>query len=152
VFPLRLLSCTLGLVLTTSAFTVSSASSVLALLSIGLVVNLSSYLISLSLILSYLISLPYLIVPLFIVWTMVAPATPSHSVLVLSFVPNTSKHGPCAVAHGVDRSLFFGFFTHFLTYPSSLVIQSIDSSQTTPAYFSQYFCDFLSVYRSPGSW
>ena len=39
---------------------------------------------------SYLISL------LFIVWTMVAPVTPSHSVLVLSFVPNTGKHGPCA--------------------------------------------------------
>jgi hypothetical protein len=95
-FPLRLLSCTLGLVLTTSASTVSSASSILALLSIGLVVNLSPYLISLSLILSYLISLSYLIAPLFIVWTMVAPATPSHSVLVLSFVPNTGKHGPCA--------------------------------------------------------
>jgi hypothetical protein len=45
-FPLRLLSCTLGLVLTTSASTVSSASSVLALLSIGLVVNVSPYLIS----------------------------------------------------------------------------------------------------------
>jgi hypothetical protein len=95
-FPLRLLSCTLGLVLTTSASTVSSASSVLALLLIGLVVNLSPYLISLSLILSYLTSFLYLIVSLFIVWTMVAPATPSHSVLVLSFVPNTGKHGPCA--------------------------------------------------------
>jgi hypothetical protein len=95
-FPLRLLSCTLGLVLMTSASTVSSASSVLALLSIGLVVNVSPYLISLSLILSYLISFLYLIVSLFIVWTMVAPATPSHSILVLSFVPNTGKHGPCA--------------------------------------------------------
>jgi hypothetical protein len=47
---------------------------------------------------------------------------------------------------------FSGFSLIFLTYPSSLVTQSIDSSQTTPAYFSQYFCDFLSVYRSPGSW
>jgi hypothetical protein len=95
-FPPQLLLCALGLVLTTSASTVSSASSVLALLSIGLVVNISPYLISLSLILSYLILPSYLIIPLFIVWTMVAPATPSHSVLVLSYVPNTSKHGPCA--------------------------------------------------------
>jgi hypothetical protein len=47
---------------------------------------------------------------------------------------------------------FSSFSLIFLTYPSSLVIQSIDSSQTTPGYFSQYFCDFLSVYRSPGSW
>jgi hypothetical protein len=45
-FPLRLLSCTLGLVLTTSATTVSSDSSVLALLSIGLVVNFPPYRIS----------------------------------------------------------------------------------------------------------
>jgi hypothetical protein len=95
-FPLQLLSCTLGLVLTTSASTVSSASLVLALLLIGLVVNLSFILSPLSLIISYLILLSYLIVSLFIVWTMVAPATPSHSVLVLSFVPNTGKHGPCA--------------------------------------------------------
>jgi hypothetical protein len=95
-FPLRLISCMLGLVLTTSASTVSSASSVLTLLLIGLVVNLPPYLISLSLILSYLISLFYLIVSLFIVWTMVAPATPSRSILVLSFVPNTGKHGLCA--------------------------------------------------------
>ena len=55
-----------------------------------------SYLISPPLILSYLISFSYLIALLFIVWTMVAPATPSRSVLVLSFVPNTGKHGPCA--------------------------------------------------------
>jgi hypothetical protein len=94
--PSRLLPCAPGLVLTTLASTVSSASSVLALLSIGLVVNIFPYLISPSLTLSYLISLSYLIVPLFIVWTMVAPATPSRSVLVLSFVPNTGKHGPCA--------------------------------------------------------
>jgi hypothetical protein len=95
-FTFPTLPCALGLVLATSASTVSSASLVLALLLIGLVVNVSPYLISLSLILSYLISFSYLIVPLFIVWTMVAPATPSHSVLVLSFVPNTGKHGPCA--------------------------------------------------------
>jgi hypothetical protein len=67
-FPHQLSSCALGLVLTTSASTVSSASSILALLSIGLVVNVSPYLISLSLILSYHISLSYLIAPLFIVW------------------------------------------------------------------------------------
>jgi hypothetical protein len=95
-FTFLTLPCALGLILTTSASTVSLASSVLVLLLIGLVVNLSPYLISLSLILSYLISLSYLIVSLFIVWTMIAPATPSHSVLVLSFVPNTGKHGPCA--------------------------------------------------------
>jgi hypothetical protein len=102
-FPLRHASqttfrttCTPGLVLTTSASTVSSASSILALLLIGLVVNLSPYLISPSLILSYLISFSYLIAPLFIVETMVAPATPSHSVLVSLSVPNTGKHGLCA--------------------------------------------------------
>ena len=55
-----------------------------------------SYLISPPLILSYLISLSYLIILLFIVWMIVAPATPSRSVLVLSFVSNTGKHGPCA--------------------------------------------------------
>ena len=53
------------------------------------------YLISPPLILSYLILFSYLISFLFIVWTMVAPATPSHSVLVLAFVPNTGKHGLC---------------------------------------------------------
>jgi hypothetical protein len=80
----------------TSASTDSSASSVLTLLSIGLVVNVSPYLISPPLILSYPF-LSFILSPsLFIVWTMVAPATPSHSVLVLSFLPNTGKHGPCA--------------------------------------------------------
>jgi hypothetical protein len=89
--------CAPGLVLTTSASTVSSASPILALLLIGSVVNLSllSYL-PLPLILSYLISFSYLIAPLFIVETMVAPATPSHSVLVSLSVPNTGKHGLCA--------------------------------------------------------
>jgi hypothetical protein len=55
------LPCALGLVLTTSASTVSSASSILALLLIGSVVNLSPYLISPSpnLFLSYLTLLSY---------------------------------------------------------------------------------------------
>jgi hypothetical protein len=47
-FPLRLPSCTLGLVLTTSASTVSSASSVLALLLIGFPNPFLSYLALLS--------------------------------------------------------------------------------------------------------
>jgi hypothetical protein len=64
-FTFPTLPCAPGLELSTSASTVSSASSVLALLLIGLVVNLSPYLISPSLILSYLISFSYLIVPFF---------------------------------------------------------------------------------------
>jgi hypothetical protein len=69
------------------------------LLSIGLVVNVSPYLISLPLILSYLISFLYLIVlfPLFIVWMMVAPATPSRSILVSSL--------PCLTQVNMVRAL-----------------------------------------------
>jgi hypothetical protein len=46
--------------------------------------------------LSYLFPLSYRSFLLFIVRMMVAPATPSHSILVSLPVPNTGKHGLCA--------------------------------------------------------
>jgi hypothetical protein len=78
--------CTPGLILMTSASMVSLASSVLTLLSIGLVVITLdlSYLPSPNPFLSYLFPLFYHSL-LFVVWRMVAPATPSHSILVPLF-------------------------------------------------------------------
>ena len=92
-----LIACVLRLILTTLASPVSSATSVLAFLSIGLVVITSvlSYLPSPNPFLSYLFPLSYRSFLLFIVWMMVAPMTPSHSILVPLSVPNTGKHGPC---------------------------------------------------------
>jgi hypothetical protein len=92
-------TCTLGFVLTTSASPATLAIPVLALLSIGLVVITLdlSYLPSPNPFLSYLVLLSYRSFLLFMVWTMVAPTTPSHSVLVSSF--------PCLTQVNMVRAL-----------------------------------------------
>jgi hypothetical protein len=137
-------TCALGLVLMTSVSPATSASLVLGLLSIGsMVITLPlPYLPSPNPFLSYLTLLSYRPFLLFTVWTMVAPATPSHSILVSLSMPNTGKHGPstglCANHLGIySRVLAHVFARLNLTdspafYPSTLVLLSSVANPRAP--------------------